>query len=279
MTNSDTSFILSPVYGQSMFPALKHKDKVLIKKMASSKIKVRDIIVYENEYRQTVAHRVTKIVNRANGLVFYTKGDFSRTADRIRGDKVSGKVVGVYRGERLKTLSFENSLIFYLIINILSLSKELLKKLIERAYSFVFIRKIVKLSFSLDVNFLFIEDVKDDDDFRSFYNFCPSLGENYVSTSGFLAKCKNMPVGKIWILKDRKDNYFLYGPYVKVLYRARNIGSSLIKKTLTFLKDIKSTRCAYAFIFPNKALMVCFKKLDFVLKKVGNKRCLFKKFL
>ena len=111
------SYILSYVYGQSMFPTLKHKDKILIKKMPIPKVKVRDIIVYYNNY-YNISHRVIKIIDTPNGLIFYTRGDFDRIIEKINEDQILGKVVGVYRKEKLKLFSLENSFFYFLILNI-----------------------------------------------------------------------------------------------------------------------------------------------------------------
>lgn len=273
------NYIVSRVYGQSMFPTLKHNDEIFIKKTPVSKIKRRDIILYKNNY-YTVSHRVTNIKNTMNGLIFYTKGDFNRIIDKITEDKVLGKIVGIYRKGKLKFLSFENSLIYYIIIEIISLAKELLMKIIEQIYALTFIRKTIKLLFHLKAEYFLIDDIEQNNDFKSFYNFCPFLFDKYIPSFGILAVYKNNPIGKLWILNDEKGNYFLYGPYVKALYRARNIGSGLIKKALDFLKSKELKNYVYAIIFYNRPLIACFKNLDFVLLgEVKEKFYLFKKNL
>lgn len=261
-----------------MFPTLRHSEKILITEIPASGIKIRDILVYKgNNYN--VSHRVVKIVNTPEELIFYTKGDYSRLTEEVREERLLGKVVGVYRKERLKSLSFESSLLYYLFINILSLTKEALKKAFETVYSLSFMRKVFKLFFSLEVDYLFIGDVEQKDDFKSFYNFYPFPGNKYSSTSGFLAKYKNNPVGKLWILSDLDGRFFLYGPYVKVLYRARGIGSRLIQEALRYLKAKGIKNSVYVFLPSDKSLLRCFMKSGFSCQKETNGTAFLKKFL
>jgi signal peptidase I len=261
----DKSYMVVYVCGQSMFPALRHADRILIKRTPLQSIKNRDILVYKGTHHP-ISHRVIKIVNTPTGLVFYTKGDYSGMREKITGERIVGKVVGVYRNERLKSLSFESSFLYYLFITMLSLIKEALKKIIETLFSWALIRATIKSFFSLEARYLLVEDEEGRDDFKSFCNFYPFPSNQYFFVGGFLAKCKNNPIGKIWILNDRDGKVFLFGPYVKVLYRARGVGVRLIREALGYIKIRGIRDPVYAFPLPgNGALLKCFKKLGFSL--------------
>lgn len=261
-----------------MFPALRHSDKILVKKIPACNLKIRDILVYKSG-NYDVAHRLVKIVNTPEGLLFYTRGDFSGTIEKVTKERLLGKVVGVYRKERLKSMFFESSFLYYLLINIVYLTKEALKKFIEAIFSLAFMRKIFKLFFPLNVDYLFIEKIERENDFKSFYNFYPFPNDKYSLSCGFLAKCKNNPVGKLWILDGKDSKSFLYGPYVKVLYRVRGIGSRLIQEALDYLKARGINNSVYAFLFPDRPLTLCFKKLDFSFQKETNSTAFLKKLL
>ena len=249
------------VYGQSMFPTLRHGDKVLIKKAPPSEIKTKDIIVY-NANNCVVSHRVIKIVNTSSALVFYTRGDFNRSIETIPDNRLVGKVIGVFRKEKLKFITFEHSLVYYIFINIISLFKDLLIKMIEAVYSFASVRKIMKLLFPLKINYFPIKDVQQSDDFRSFYNFYPFLVNEYCIHLGLIAKYRNNPVGKLWILEDKKGDYFLYGPYIKILYRGRGIGAALTEKAVQLI-DRKKEHIYFVLSFKDRRLIEFFKVLGF----------------
>lgn len=256
------NYILSTSFGQSMFPTIKHRDRLLIQKSSAIKIKPRDIIVYKNNSYLAMAHRVIKIINTPKGLVFHTRGDFNAGIEMVLQESILGKVVGIYRHNRFRFLSCENSLIYYLFMRALSSFKDALTKIIERIYSFILIRRIIKLFFPLKINCSFREDIKQDDNFKSFYNFFHFSGDRFFPDYGFLARNGNSNVAKLWILNDKRDNYFLYGPYVKLFYRGRGIGSKLVQEALGFLRG-KEVKKVYALLLYDKTLMKFFKKLGF----------------
>jgi signal peptidase I/predicted GNAT family acetyltransferase len=257
--DSNKRYFLSNVYGQSMFPTLKHADKIMIKRIPIHEVKKRDIIVFKGR-NYGICHRVVKIMNTAEGLIFYTKGDYSSMAERVRGKEILGKVIGVYRKEKLKLLSLENSLPYYCFINMFSLSEVILKKIVETAYSLTFIRKTLKVFFPLREKYLFIENVGQGEDFKSFYHFSK---DDYPAVCEFLARSGNDPVGKLWVLNDKEGRIFLYGPYIKILYRARGIDARLIQEALEYFKNRGVRDPVYAFIPTRKSLLICFEKSGF----------------
>ncbi len=240
---------LSYIYGQSMFPTLKHKDRILIKKIIPSQIKIRDIVVYRRG-NLNVSHRVVKIKNSEEGLIFYVKGDASSLIDRVTDKEIVGKVVGVIRGKKIRILLFENTRFYCFFVELLNYFKEFIKRMLVSIYSLKIMRKVVKKIFPLrKVKYIFVKDLQRED-FRSFFNFFPPFFNRHLHVYGILAKYKNRSIGKIWILSG-KDKFFLYGPYVKILYRVRGVGSKLVKKALEFVVKSGKKDGVY-IIYPKK---------------------------
>jgi len=257
--------IISTISGESMIPTLWHNNQILIKKISPFKLKERDIVVYKNDFIN-VAHRIIKIKRISGELVFSVRGDSNRKIEKVSSNKIIGKVIAVYRRDKLELFTYENSLIYYLFVNLLSIFKELLRRIIGRLYFFSFFRRIIRLIFLLKVNYFSIENVGKNKEFKSFYNFYHFSADKYIPSFGFLAKSKNIPVGKLCILKDKNDNYFLYGPCVKLLYRARGIGTTLVRKTSGILHTKVKGQYIYALCLrKEKALFTFYKKLGFAL--------------
>lgn len=71
------------IYGTSMEPEFKVGDLVLVEHISSGEVKEGDVIVFEiptlvresYNYPQSVAHRVTKVISKNDGVIFKTKGD------------------------------------------------------------------------------------------------------------------------------------------------------------------------------------------------------------
>jgi len=262
-------YSLSFIYGQSMLPTLRHNDKVLIKQTDPSQIKIRDILVYRSDYA-TAAHRVIKIRNGSTGPVFLTCGDWNQKTDHVEGDKVLGKVMGVYRKDQMKLFDFETRLDYYLIVKLASLCKELIRNGMEGMFAFRPVRKTIGLLFPLKTNYTVVDNIQGDIDFKSFYHFYHLKGNEKVASFGLMAKLRQLPVGKIWVFKDKQGEYFLYGPYVKVLYRARGIGSRLIKEALGHIRKANPHRQPYALIIDNnRAIISCLEKAGLSKEKIS----------
>ncbi len=94
------------VVSDSMEPTFYKGDLVVVKGVDTEDIKVGDIIVFYNPYRNIpVVHRVIKIEKRGSVTYFYTKGDNNLTnphSDQVSGiappipeELVKGRVVKV----------------------------------------------------------------------------------------------------------------------------------------------------------------------------------------
>jgi len=80
----------------SMSPAICTGDIVIVKNVDPSEIHVGDIIQYYSDQGYTVTHRVIKIEETPEGLIFTTKGDANDVPDKpFKADRIIGKVVFV----------------------------------------------------------------------------------------------------------------------------------------------------------------------------------------
>lgn len=80
----------------SMSPTICTGDIVIVKKVNLSEIHVGDIVQYYSDEGYTITHRVIKIEETPNGLIFVTKGDANDIPDKpFKADRILGKVVFV----------------------------------------------------------------------------------------------------------------------------------------------------------------------------------------
>lgn len=124
------------ILGHSMFPTLKNGADVLLKKTPLSQIGQRDIIVFK-QGSQLICHRVIKVFRRGldKEVIFYTKGDFNfRFTEIVNERYILGKVVGVYQDKRLKSLRVEHTRLYCMAVNLISFTKEALKRFVKPLY-------------------------------------------------------------------------------------------------------------------------------------------------
>lgn len=259
------------INGQSMFPTLRHKDRVLVKRLSLHQIKPLDIILFNKDSR-IICHRVVKIFKDSdNKVIFYTKGDCNfKSMERVYEEEILGKAVGVFNNKRIRPLRLEHTHIYYLFIRLISFVKVALQWYIERICFFPPIRRLLKILFPLKIDYFIVNTENLDEDFKSFYNPSPFLDrEQYDILYRLLAIHKNNPAGKLWVLQEKNSgDILLYGPCVKVLYRGRNIGTDLIKWALDLICTKIKKECVYAFVMPNKDILSrLFYKFGFVLAK------------
>ncbi len=77
-----------------MYPNLKEKDVIFVKKCRQEDINEGDIIAF-NRNNETIAHRVIKIKQNADENVYITKGDNNKVVDNFETnyEQVYGKVI------------------------------------------------------------------------------------------------------------------------------------------------------------------------------------------
>ncbi len=274
-------YISLKLFGQSMFPTFKNGETVLVKRVSPDKIKPGDIVAFK-QYSQYVCHRVLKKEERD---VFLLRGDFNRNIEKINGNDILGKVYGVYKKGRLKNFSFRSNYMYCWFVRFIYVLKEVIKKSLESIYSFRFFRKAVRRLFPCnDLDFVFIKDTQNHESFNGFFSFCPFLKDGYSIAGGFLTESGKVPVGKLWLLEKEKGVYFIYGPYVKLLYRGRNIGTMMVKKVLELMVSKENQGVIYALVPErDKTLGDFYRKLSFPMIEEENTRVknfmLFKKIL
>jgi len=84
------------IYSGSMRPEIEVGDVVLVTDIDIEKIKVGDIIQFENEgIDLPIIHRVYEIQNEDNNLIFITKGDNNNNpdSDPVNPEQIMGKVI------------------------------------------------------------------------------------------------------------------------------------------------------------------------------------------
>ncbi|KPK98815.1 MAG: hypothetical protein AMJ95_02420 [Omnitrophica WOR_2 bacterium SM23_72] len=252
-----------------MFPTLRNGDGILIKNFNVREIEPLDIVVYKNSIAQ-VCHRVFKTKDEFGRRLFYTKGDYNLCFEKVGEASILGKVIGIYRRGKFRTLRFEKTILYYIVISSFTLLKETFKWYWGKIYNFSSFRLFIKIIIPFDKSHLCLKLSEDnnEDDFAGFFNFFPfNLSEHQIELR-FLAKYKKFTVGKIWVVKNRKTGrIFIYGPYVKLFYRARYIGRDLVIKTIDVLKNNLHQNCIYVSVQQcEKSLISFYASLGFTVE-------------
>lgn len=102
MPNTNISFIETT--GFSMWPFLRTKDKLIVKRVSLESLKIGDIILYVKD-SQSVCHRLIKKFNRGGQYLLYARGDNSKSIEFVHKDMFKGKVIGVLRRGRIRNLT------------------------------------------------------------------------------------------------------------------------------------------------------------------------------
>ena len=98
------------VYGMSMFPTLLSGERVLVIKVPIATVCHGDILLTRRPNGDGhIVHRLVR-TQESDGILLFTKGDTCEETDPPVGeDYFQGKVIGVWRNDRLEWLSEENS--------------------------------------------------------------------------------------------------------------------------------------------------------------------------
>jgi len=252
---------LSILNGQSMFPTLRHGDKILTRKIAPAELKKRDIIVFQSGSLY-LCHRIVGIIASAGNLKFRTQGDFNLGSEEVSSVRVIGKVIGMYRCGRPRFLTYEHTLLYYLSARFICQGKEIAKQFIENLCTFYFIRRLIKTILPLKVEYAFIPDIRENRDFKSFSNSYSLLDSGEV-LSGFLVSCRGVPVAKLLLSEDPAGNHFLFGPYVRLFYRGRDLENGLISQAVQFLRKKTQSGRLYVPAYTDLKLRQYFKEAGF----------------
>jgi signal peptidase I len=257
-----STVVLSKIYGNSMFPTLKSGDELIVKRVLPQQIKLYNIIIFEKG-KNSVCHRA---VNKdGQKKIFYTKGDFNLLGrEKIKEQDIVGVAVAVISKKKFYSLKWQHTFLYYWGVQLIALLKEMITFYIDKLYNFSLLRKLLrKLSFSY-VRCFSAKDEKDIESFYNLYSFLPQQLSSFFISARILGFYKGKFVGKLWVLKDNNNvNFWLWGPYVKLLYRARGMGTNLVKEALEIIGQKNAQNPIYALVPPKEALLNFYKKLGF----------------
>jgi len=95
--------------GFSMWPFLRGREKLLIKKVPVEDLKIGDIILYEKD-TQKICHRLVKKKNGREGVSLFVRGDNAPySSERVTEQMYSGKAVGILNKGRTFDLTSRRS--------------------------------------------------------------------------------------------------------------------------------------------------------------------------
>jgi signal peptidase I len=88
--------LLYSTAGGSMFPLIRWKEHLIVKKMTAETLQPDDIIVFQEDGEHPVCHRIVMIQNQNGKRCFFTKGDRNRDGDMpVLEQAIIGKVIAV----------------------------------------------------------------------------------------------------------------------------------------------------------------------------------------
>lgn len=91
--------------GFSMWPFLRAKDKLVIKKVQIKELKIGDLILYHLN-NQKICHRIVEKIISKDKYLIYARGDNnSKPGTQITADMLIGKGIGIIRNGRITNLS------------------------------------------------------------------------------------------------------------------------------------------------------------------------------
>lgn len=87
--------------GFSMWPFLRPKEKLIVKKVPEKHLKVGDIILYQ-AYDKLVCHRLVKKTENKGKVVLHARGDNSGfSCEPVTQEMFLGKVVGIVKRDKI----------------------------------------------------------------------------------------------------------------------------------------------------------------------------------
>jgi signal peptidase I len=88
--------------GGSMFPFIRWRECLIVKKTSSEALQPGDIVVFREDRERPVCHRIVRIENKFGRRWFYTKGDQNDEEDApVPDEKIIGKVIAIRKKYRL----------------------------------------------------------------------------------------------------------------------------------------------------------------------------------
>ncbi len=135
--------------GFSMWPFLKGEEKLMVRRIPISELKLGDLILYKAD-NQSVCHRIVKKSQTNNGYLIYARGDASfGSAELVNEQMFLGKVIGIIKNDKITSLEGARQRVINRISSIIS---PLLNYIIKSPYSYiVLLKRIIKKYFYTNV--------------------------------------------------------------------------------------------------------------------------------
>lgn len=124
--------------GFSMWPFLRGKEKLMVRRIPISELKLGDLILYKAN-NQSVCHRLVKKSQTNNGYLIYARGDASfGSAELVNEQMFLGKVIGIIKNDKITSLEGARQRVINRISSIIS---PLLNFIIKSLYQVLLKRK------------------------------------------------------------------------------------------------------------------------------------------
>lgn len=87
-----------------MWPSLKGKEKLIVRRMPVSNLKLGDLVLYKAD-NQLVCHRLVKKAKTNGGCLIFSRGDASfGSAEPVNERMFVGKVVGIIKNGKITNM-------------------------------------------------------------------------------------------------------------------------------------------------------------------------------
>ncbi len=236
------------IHGQSMYPTLKDGETVLVRASRPEDIKKFDIIVYSKN-EQVICHRVVKVMTEAEKRTYYLQGDFDcRPPERVRVEDVVGKVTFRDVGTMFKADRWHYGVFYVFIVRAIATMKNCAYCIIDEILAISLLRAILKRMYSARVTFRDVNSEEDENKFKSFLNYIPYDSTHWQVIKKYIVVSEKKTVGKLLVMKDSRTNgIVMYGPYIKLMYRARGVARRLLDYALEQTEENKNMVSVFVY--------------------------------
>jgi signal peptidase I len=128
--------------GFSMWPFLRTREKLVIKKICIEDLKVGDIILYRAN-NQLVLHRLVKKIKDKERCLIYSRGDSSSSPPELVTEQMYlGKAIGILRNGKMSDLTSWRQ---YFFNRCIALVAPLVSKIIKHLYRvYYFYKRMIR---------------------------------------------------------------------------------------------------------------------------------------
>lgn len=87
--------------GWSMWPFLRGKEKLIVKKISTADLRLGDLMLYRED-KNIICHRLVKKTRDKNKYIIYARGDASLgSPEPVKEDMLLGKVIGIVKNNKI----------------------------------------------------------------------------------------------------------------------------------------------------------------------------------